>query len=152
MSDVARHERRVHFRGTARAGRRVELRYRRVDLPEPEAEPDTEPEAEPQADPQAEPDTGGAGGIHQAVTRNIGVGGAYILTPDPEPIGARLEVELIVPTSEQPIAVAAEVRWFIHPEKDADGAGMGVKFLDIDVEALVRLSEYFASLTGADEG
>jgi Tfp pilus assembly protein PilZ len=135
MSDAARHERRVHFRGSARAGRRVELRYRRADPPEPEADPDTD----------------GAGNPHQAVTRNIGVGGAYILTPDPEPIGARLEIELIVPTSEQPIAVAAEVRWFIHPEMDADGAGMGVKFLDIDVEALVRLSEYFASLTGADE-
>jgi Tfp pilus assembly protein PilZ len=136
MSDAARHERRVHFRGTARAGRRVELRYRRVDSPAPEGS-------------DAEPDEAA---LQIAVTRNIGVGGAYILTPDPEPIGARLQVELIVPTSEQPIEVAAEVRWFIHPEKDADGAGMGVKFLDIEVEALVRLSEYFASLTGADEG
>lgn len=135
MSDVATHERREHFRGTARAGRRVELRYRRLDPPPP-SPTDAEQDGE---GPQA------------AVTRNIGVGGAYILTPDPEPIGARLQIELIVPTSEQPIEVAAEVRWFIHPEKDADGAGMGVKFLDIEVDALVRLSEYFASLTGAEE-
>lgn len=123
MSTAEMHEKRRHFRGKPRAGRRVDLRYRRVD---------------------AEPDT-----MVVAVTRNIGVGGAYILTDEPHKVGARLHVELTVPTSDVPIVVRAEVRWIAEAADDNDTAGMGVRFVDVDVDAVLKLSEFFASLTGA---
>jgi uncharacterized protein (TIGR02266 family) len=121
---LSTHERRRHFRGKSRAGRRVDLTYRRAD------------------DDGAEP--------VRAVTRNIGVGGAYILTDEPFEIGALLHVELHVPTDEQPLALRAEVRWIAAAADDNDTAGMGVRFLDVDVDAVLKLSEYFASLTGAE--
>ena len=84
------------------------------------------------------------------VTSNIGVGGAFILASEPLGIGTRVHVQLRVPTSEIPISVDAEVRWTVSRLEDEHGAGMGVKFHGLDVEALLRLSEYFASLTGAE--
>jgi uncharacterized protein (TIGR02266 family) len=127
MTESRKVERRVHFRGKARAGRRVELSYAPLAA-------NGEPASEPVA----------------AVTTNIGVGGAFILTSQPYRIGTRLHVELRVPTSDIPISVDADVRWTIDVTQDEHGAGMGVKFHGLDVEALLRLSEYFASLTGVE--
>ncbi len=122
MPEKIEHERRRHFRGKPRAGRRVDVRYRRRD------------------------DADGA--LVDAVTRNIGVGGAYILTDEPELVGTLLHVELRVPTDEMPIVLAAEVRWIAAAADDDDRAGMGVRFLEVDADAVLRLSEFFASLTG----
>ena len=120
---MQKHEKRTHYRGKARPGRRVDLKYRRDD---------------------AERKSGVS-----AVTRNIGVGGAFIITDSPHPMGAKLAIEIFVPTADTTIDVSAEVRWVVDADADPDAAGMGVKFLDVDVEALLKLSEYFASLTGS---
>jgi|GEM_PF-1392599 len=122
MSSSARHEKRRYFRGKARPGRRVDLHYRLVD---------------------AERDTRVA-----AVTSNIGVGGAFILTDTPPALGTLLAIDINVPTADNLIHVTGEVRW--TSEEEEEDAGMGVKFLNLDVEALLELSEYFASLTGAE--
>lgn len=124
MPKTKKQEKRSHFRGKARPGRRVDVRYR------PEAGPDAAPTA--------------------AVTANIGVGGAYVLTSDPLPVGTHLVLELVVPTRKEVIEVKAEVRWNTTRGGD-ERAGMGVKFLDLDVDSLLALSEYFASLTGSDQ-
>ena len=127
MAESKKVERRVHFRGKARAGRRVELAYAVVDE-----------DGNTESDPT------------ESVTSNIGVGGAFILTGEPQDVGTRLAIELRVPTSDFGITVEAEVRWVITKEQNEHGAGMGVKFHGLDVEALLKLSEYFASLTGVD--
>lgn len=120
---MQKHEKRTHYRGKARPGRRVDLRYRK--------------------------DTADSTSGVSAVTRNIGVGGAFIITDAPHPSGTMLAIEIAVPTADTTIEVSAEVRWVVSAEQEPDGAGMGVKFLDVDVEALLKLSEYFASLTGS---
>lgn len=122
MTDSKKVERRGHFRGKARAGRRVELTYR--------------PQGAPESDQKG------------AVTSNIGVGGAFILTDAPPPVTTRLDVALSIPTSESALVLSAEVRWVRHPKEGRTDAGMGVKFLGLDVDSLLLLSEYFASLTG----
>jgi hypothetical protein len=127
MAESKKLERRVHFRGKARAGWRVELTY--TPLGE-----NKQPHGE----------------LLSGVTSNIGVGGAFILSTQPLRVGTRLHAQLKVPTSEIPISVDAEVRWIVTRLEDEHGAGMGVKFSGLDVEALLRLSEYFASLTGAE--
>jgi len=124
MPRTEKHERRRHFRGKSRAGKRVELRFRRTD---------------------------GAADPVDAVTRNIGVGGAYILTDQPETVGTQLRVEIRIPGDDDAIAVDAEVRWITAAADDEDSAGMGVRFIDVDVDATLRLSEYFASLTAPVE-
>lgn len=119
MAESQKSEKRTHFRGKARPGRRIDLTFSRD-----------------------------GGDKRGAVTRNIGVGGAFILTEDIEPAGSELSLQLQLPNVDNPIVVECEVRWASDgPEGEA---GMGVKFNNIDVEALLALNEYFASLTGTD--
>ena len=120
---MQKHEKRTHYRGKARPGRRVDLRYRR--------------------------DSDERASAASAVTRNIGVGGAFIITDSPFASGTMLTIEIAVPTADAIIEVSAEVRWVVAGDAEPDDHGMGVKFLDVDVEALLKLSEYFASLTGS---
>jgi uncharacterized protein (TIGR02266 family) len=119
MADPTRKDR-SHFRGKPRPGRRVEVRYRVGD-----------------------------GGELAAFTKNIGVGGAFILTNDPAPPGSKLALSVRVPSAKDPVTVDAEVRWIVdgkHDEPEREH-GMGVKFNGLDVEQLMALNEYFATLT-----
>jgi hypothetical protein len=134
----AARERRGHFRGKPRPRRRVEVTFQ---LEGEGAQP------------------------VRAVTKNIGVGGAFVTTPDPPPPGTPLRLALIVPRSTQSgdergasggvrtvIEVRAEVRWIVdgkHDEPESE-SGMGVKFSSLDVEQLMLLNDYFASLTTTD--
>ena len=117
-------ERRAHFRGRPRAGRRVTVRFR--------------PEGAPVTDAIA------------AHTHDIGVGGAYIATERPAAVGCRLELEIDVPGQSTAIALSAEVRWVTNADRLLAGRepGMGVKFAALEVDALLALSDYFASLVG----
>ena len=63
----SKRERRGHFRGKARPGRRVEVRYRVFEHGQLSEE-------------------------QRAYTKNIGVGGAFIITPDPAPPGTTLQI------------------------------------------------------------
>lgn len=123
MADSKR-ERRGHFRGKPRPGRRVEVRYRVIETGQEPAE-------------------------QHAFTKNIGIGGAFIITPDPSPPGTALQIALQVPAASRPIEVRGEVRWIVdgkHDEPEREH-GMGVKFNPLDVDQLLALNEYFATLT-----
>jgi uncharacterized protein (TIGR02266 family) len=120
MSDT-RHERRQHFRGKPRPGRRLSIRYR-LD----------------------------GGTWTDGETRNIGVGGAYIATESPARPGTAVEVELEVPTCDQPLVLRGQVRWQQPDSESSEGAGMGVQFQDVDIDVLLELNDYFASLTGVE--
>jgi uncharacterized protein (TIGR02266 family) len=90
-------------------------------------------------------------GGHTGFTRNIGIGGAFIETLTPEKPGTPMTLLVAVPNRPAPIEVKAEVRWVTAPPGSDDApAGMGVKFQPLDVEVLLSLNEYFASLTGKD--
>lgn len=106
------HERRQHFRGKARPGRVLPLRFK--------------------AD----------GEWISAETRNIGVGGAFIVTTVIPAVGTALSIELSLPTTDQTFALPAAVRW-----RSADG--MGVQFVNVDVDVLLELNDYFATLVGS---
>jgi hypothetical protein len=123
MMAESKRERRDHFRGKPRPGRRVQVRYRVLEHGQLSEE-------------------------RFAVTKNVGVGGAFILTQDPEPPGAALQIFLEVP-QHKPIEIRADVRWIVDGKHDepAGEHGMGVKFNSLDVEQLLALNEYFASLT-----
>ncbi|MDQ3334860.1 MAG: PilZ domain-containing protein [Myxococcota bacterium] len=108
-----RHERRRYFRAKARTGRVLPVRFRAA--------------------------------AHTAwvtaETRNIGVGGAFVVTKLVQSIGEALTIEVSLPTTEQTFALPAVVRW-------TDGDGMGVQFVGVDVDILLELNDYFATLTG----
>jgi uncharacterized protein (TIGR02266 family) len=85
-----------------------------------------------------------------AHTHDIGVGGAYIATERPAAVGSWLDVEIDVPGPGSPISLQAEVRWVANADRLLAGRepGMGVKFAALDVDALLALSDFFASLAG----
>ena len=112
IMESPRHERRRYFRGKARPGRVLPVRFRAA--------------------------------AHTAwvaaETRNIGVGGAFVVTKLVQPIGEALTIEVSLPTTEQTFTLPAVVRW-------ADADGMGVQFVGVDVDILLELNDYFATLT-----
>jgi PilZ domain-containing protein len=114
--DGPRHERRNHFRGKARPGRVLPVRFRAAEHT----------------------------GWVSAETRNIGVGGAFIACQLVQPIGSNLTIELTLPTSDQVFTLPAVVRWASNDH----GGGMGVQFVGVDVDVLLELNDYFATLTG----
>lgn len=121
MTAAANRERRSHFRGKPRPGRRVEVSFTAED-----------------------------GSRQRAHTRDIGVGGAFVVTGRPADPGAPLTLSVHIPTSSQPLELSGEVRWSTGPRDDPEEMGMGVRFDALDVEALLQLNEYFASLTGKE--
>jgi hypothetical protein len=124
VGNEIRGERRSHFRGRSRPGRRVDLEYQRLDGVNTA-----------QGTPKA-----------SAVTANIGVGGAFLLTPTPEPVGTNLAIALSVPDRPQDLLLEAEVRWVVD-DPEHTGAGMGIKFAPLEVDALIALQNYFATLS-----
>lgn len=111
------HERRQHFRGKARPGRVLPLRFR----------PGTD---EVWLD---------------AETRNIGVGGAFIVTTQIPEVGATIAIQLSLPGNDQTFALPAVVRW-------RSNDGMGVQFVNVDVDVLLELNDFFATLVGSNAG
>jgi len=81
--DGQRHERRQFFRGKARPGRKLPIRYKTTLHPR----------------------------WITAETRNIGVGGAFIACAEVQPVGTAMTLELSLPTSEQVFTLPALVRW-----------------------------------------
>lgn len=57
----------------------------------------------------------------EAVSRDMSIGGMFVLTDTPAPFGSKVPVELMVPKAKQPILVSSTVRW---TQRD----GMGVQF------------------------
>lgn len=96
--------------------------------------------------------TGEDGALLRAHTRNIGVGGAFVVTARPVKPGSPLTLEVHIPNATDPLQVRGEVRWMIAPREDTPGhePGMGIRFQPLEVEALLALNEYFATLTGKE--
>jgi hypothetical protein len=118
--DPRAHERRHHFRGKAHAGRVMRVRFR-----------------------------SGADWI-EAETRDIGVGGAFIAVAVQPAVGTTLTIELALPTSDQVFTLPAVVRWCrpnAAPAGPGEIGGIGVQFVGVDVDVLLELNDYFATLT-----
>ena len=81
--DGQKHERRQYFRGKARPGRVMPVRFRTALHPS----------------------------WISAETREIGVGGAFLACKEMQPVGTALTIELSLPTSEQVFTLPAIVRW-----------------------------------------
>ncbi|HUJ58376.1 MAG TPA: PilZ domain-containing protein [Kofleriaceae bacterium] len=101
--DSTRHERRAHFRGKARPGRVMPVRFR----------------------------TAGHGAWIEAQTRNIGIGGAFIASGQVQPVGTTMTIELSLPTTDQVFALPAVVRW--STGDDGGGMGVQFIGVDVDV-------------------
>lgn len=83
-----------------------------------------------------------------AETRNIGVGGAFILGAELS-VKTEIDMEIDVAGRDGPLRLGGEVRWSADG-KGSDPVGVGVQFLDVDIDVLLELNSYLATLTGTD--
>lgn len=111
-----------HFRARARADMRVVVKWR--------------------------PKTASTGTEVDATTKNLGVGGAFLPTPVPLPVGTEVIVLLSSPTSWDPLELPAVVRWITET---GDDTGMGVQFTSMSDKDVVRLNDLL-SLRWEEEG
>ena len=101
--DRVRYERRQYFRGKARPGRVLPVRFK-TTLHQ---------------------------GWITAETRNIGVGGAYITTSQVQEVGTPLTVQLSLPTSDRVFTLPSIVRWSSAAEPA--GMGIQFVGVDVDI-------------------
>ncbi len=113
--DDHQHERRHHFRSKARSGRIMPVRFR------------------------AQNHTGWV----TASTRDIGVGGAFVVTQLVQPSGTALTLEITLPTTDQTFTLPGVVKWATPGSE----GGMGVQFVGVDIDILLELNEYFSTVT-----
>lgn len=114
-----------HFRAQPRPEIRVRIRWRRLD------EPHTR-----EIDAQS---------------RNIGVGGAFVITESAPPIGTAVEIAIASPATWEPVRVRGVVRWLTPGTPDED-PGMGIEFQDLAPRDVVALHDFFVSLNFGSGG
>ena len=83
-----------------------------------------------------------------AETRNIGLGGVFVATREPPPIGQRVSLHLALPGWDESHFVNAEVRWVRgaddgpHP---LQGPGMGIRFVKHSLHMAAVLDNFVRS-------
>jgi uncharacterized protein (TIGR02266 family) len=80
-------------------------------------------------------------------TKNLGRGGAFILTPDPMELGDEFLLKLFMPDGGEPIESDCKVIWTNKYGKETKDMrrGMGIKFLRLQPEAQKRIEEHVKS-------
>jgi uncharacterized protein (TIGR02266 family) len=76
------------------------------------------------------------------VTRNISLGGMYVLTALALPYGARLKLRFHVATQAEPIEVEGQVRWS-DTSDDPERRGLGVRFDGLRARDVWALNRFF---------
>jgi hypothetical protein len=77
-----------------------------------------------------------------AVTRNIGVGGAFLETDATHPVGTPLVVEISFPPDDRRFDLTAVVRWL---SADLGPKGLGLQFIGVDAAVHAQLLDYFSA-------
>jgi len=75
------------------------------------------------------------------LSRNVSLGGIFIGTYDPQPVGSFFRFELNVGAAQPFLAGSAEVIWVRAQEFAVPGkpAGMGARFVDLEGESRARI-------------
>jgi uncharacterized protein (TIGR02266 family) len=86
---------------------------------------------------------GSAHNFYQGLAENLSVGGVFIATHTPRPVGELLEFTVTLPDGGEPIAGTGQVRWVREYHEDSDAApGMGLRFVSIPEAALKRIQQF----------
>lgn len=80
------------------------------------------------------------------VAMNVSLGGLFIATPRPLPMGSALRLEMALPTHMDPLLVTGSVIRVEDGGSLSERTGMGIMFADLDAEQLSVLKEFIAQL------
>jgi uncharacterized protein (TIGR02266 family) len=82
-----------------------------------------------------------------ATTKNLGVGGLFVVTDRQLSVGERVTVELSLPGHVRPIPAGAEVRWI--QTADDRPSGLGLRFLSPSLGLTVAIHGLLQNVTGS---
>lgn len=77
-------------------------------------------------------------------TRNISLGGLYLESATPLPIGTTVQLRFQLPTQPEPVEVAGDVRWVVK-KGAGDSSGIGIRFQGLRARDVWALNRYFQS-------
>lgn len=97
---------------------------------------------DPRYDRRVDVEVRGSGRQFHASSRNVSLGGIFIVTSDPLPELSTAEVKFSVPTQPEPVEVTAEVRW-IERGADEKPVGMGLRFHGLRARDVWALNRFF---------
>jgi uncharacterized protein (TIGR02266 family) len=85
-----------------------------------------------------------------AETRNIGLGGVFVATDTPAPVGRWVSLHIALPNWDEFHFVNAEVRWGGSPNDGpppSGSCGMGVRFVKLSLHVAAVLDRFIRSHT-----
>ena len=77
-------------------------------------------------------------------TRNISLGGLYLVSATPLPIGTTVQLRFQLPTQPEPVEVAGDVRWVVK-QGVGDQSGIGIRFQGLRARDVWALNRFFQS-------
>src|SRR4029077_10085686 len=77
-------------------------------------------------------------------TLNISLGGLYLESASPLPIGTTVQLRFQLPTQPEPVEVAGDVRWVVK-KGAGDASGIGIRFQGLRARDVWALNRYFQS-------
>lgn len=128
MLEVRMPERRRHHRERGSGGGRIAVRHRALP-----------------------------GAWQDGETLDIGSGGAFLIGAT-WPIGTAVELAVAVAARPEPLVLGGVVRWMVgdgsadageHAGEHAGLGGVGVQFLDLELDVVIELNRHLAELTEA---
>ena len=78
-------------------------------------------------------------------TLNISLGGLYLESASPLPIGTTVQLRFQLPTQPEPVEVAGDVRWLVKKEGPGEKSGIGIRFQGLRARDVWALNRYFQS-------
>jgi uncharacterized protein (TIGR02266 family) len=77
-------------------------------------------------------------------TRNISLGGLYLESASPLPLGTTVQLRFQLPTQPEPVEVAGDVRWVVK-KGAGDQSGIGIRFQGLRARDVWALNRFFQS-------
>jgi uncharacterized protein (TIGR02266 family) len=76
-------------------------------------------------------------------SQNISLGGLFLESPVPLPIGTTVQLRFQLPTQPEPVEVAGDVRWIVKKEGPGEKTGIGIRFQGLRARDVWALNRYF---------
>ena len=82
---------------------------------------------------------------------NLSIGGMFIETARPLPLGTRFRLRFYLPGFEEPVDTDAEVRWVLDPDFEGPlPCGMGIKFEALEPRHEAQIEALLSTWEDAD--
>ncbi len=81
--------------------------------------------------------------LYAGLAENLSAGGVFVATHKPQKVGAKIELSLRMPDSEEEFPIVGEVRWVrLYNEHSDTSPGFGVRFVSLPAGAAAAIERF----------